>query len=360
MSTFNVNALYSSLTRITDRTTQDVLRQQSDAIASLLAHSGGVNNVLSRLPKPLTLAQIKAALQANGSNPLVITGLPGLTSNVQIGTHAARPSAANNPIGTFYVETDRLSLYVNETVANAPAWVFVTGMMTGTISPDQKPADLTPNDVGFLFDSTDFARVYRWSGTVWLDAPGQPNRGFIEGFVQTPDPIVGWHLCDGTAAVVISKSNGTTTTITVPDYTTESYVKFTKAAATVGPTAPSGTTTDVSAGTPSGTVSQPTFTGSALGTHQHELPMQTVNNTTERFTDPATFGTGTSRAAISTVTTTPDTTSAPVAMSQAVSAGTPAGTVSQPTFTGAAMTVHHHGPGTIELERTVLQAYIRL
>ena len=101
-------------------------------------------------------------------------------------------------------------------------------------------------------------------------------------------------------------------------------------------------TSAVTAGTPAGTISTPTFTGNALATHQHELPLQNVSGTVQRFTAAATFGTGTSRAAVSTVTTTANTTSAAVALSQAIGAGTPAGTVSTPTFTGNALATHSH------------------
>lgn len=105
-------------------------------------------------------------------------------------------------------------------------------------------------------------------------------------------------------------------------------------------TGTSAITNAVSAGTPSGTVSTPTFTGTALGTHAHELPFQIPTSTSIRQT--ASFGSGTSRAATATITTTSNTTSAAVALSQAVSAGTPAGTISTPTFTGSALSTHSH------------------
>jgi hypothetical protein len=86
--------------------------------------------------------------------------------------------------------------------------------------------------------------------------------------------------------------------------------------------------------TATGTNSVPTFTGSALATHAHELPFQIASTTIFRQIAAGTFGTGTSRAATSTQTHTANTTSAAVALSQAVTAGTPAGTVTAPTFTG--------------------------
>jgi len=69
-----------------------------------------------------------------------------------------------------------------------------------------------------------------------------------------------------------------------------------------------------------------TFTGNALGTHAHELPIQLVSGTSGRHLASSTFGTGTSRAAQGGWTKTANTTSAAVALSQTVSAGTPAGT----------------------------------
>lgn len=100
--------------------------------------------------------------------------------------------------------------------------------------------------------------------------------------------------------------------------------------------------------TPSGTIAWPvgvpTFTGAALGTHAHELPWQIATTTTIRQIAVATFGTGTSRAATAvSASGTANTTSAAVALSQAVSAGTPTGTVAWPagvpTLTGSSGTV---------------------
>lgn len=110
----------------------------------------------------------------------------------------------------------------------------------------------------------------------------------------------------------------------------------------------SGSVAAITAGTPAGTNSVPTFTGSALATHSHELPVQLVSGTSTRWLSSATFGTGTSRAAQGQDTAhVADPTSAAVALSQAVSAGTPAGTVSAPVFTGSALGTHLHGAGTL-------------
>jgi hypothetical protein len=120
---------------------------------------------------------------------------------------------------------------------------------------------------------------------------------------------------------------------------------FTPAGTVAAPvfTGNSVTSSAVSPGTPAGTNSAPTFSGSALAAHAHELPLQIVSNTSHRLLAQATFGSGTSRAAASAAAAdSANTTSAAVALSQGVSAGTPAGTVSAPTFTGTVMGTHQH------------------
>ncbi len=97
-----------------------------------------------------------------------------------------------------------------------------------------------------------------------------------------------------------------------------------------------------STATPAGTVSAPVFTGSALATHQHELPFSKANTATGALSmlAPTGFGTGTSRA-VQSISAAPTSNSSSVAMelSEAKSAGTPAGTNSAPTFTGSSGSV---------------------
>ncbi len=97
-----------------------------------------------------------------------------------------------------------------------------------------------------------------------------------------------------------------------------------------------------STATPAGTVTAPVFTGSAMATHAHELPFKKASGATGALSMVAQsiFGSGTSRASESvSAAPTNSTTSSAVALSQAVSAGTPAGTNSAPTFTGSSGSV---------------------
>ena len=86
------------------------------------------------------------------------------------GAHADRPDPANAPNGALYVESDRGVIYCNE----GGVWQYVAGVMYGTLSPDQRPADLAVNDAGFEFRSIDAAsantgRDFVWSQTAWVE-----------------------------------------------------------------------------------------------------------------------------------------------------------------------------------------------
>jgi hypothetical protein len=103
-----------------------------------------------------------------------------------------------------------------------------------------------------------------------------------------------------------------------------------------------GETGGAKTATPVGTNSAPTFTGQALATHAHELPFKKASGATGQLSMVAqsVFGSGTSRASESiSAAPTSNTTSSAVALSEAKSAGTPAGTVSAPVFTGQAMSI---------------------
>lgn len=93
--------------------------------------------------------------------------------------------------------------------------------------------------------------------------------------------------------------------------------------------------------TAAGTNSAPTFTGSALAAHAHELPFIKATGGTGqmKILAQSIFGSGTSRAPESIeAAPTANTTAGTVALSQSVTAGTPAGTVTAPTFTGSSVT----------------------
>ncbi len=88
----------------------------------------------------------------------------------------------------------------------------------------------------------------------------------------------------------------------------------------------STTTGATSGGTPAGTVSAPTFTGDALATHTHTIPVTA----------------GTAGDAVTNNAGTLESTGGQDLTTSATSGGTPAGTNSAPTFTGSALATHTH------------------
>jgi Phage Tail Collar Domain len=91
----------------------------------------------------------------------------------------------------------------------------VHGPVVGTLSPDQRPTGLGAGDAGTLFWSTDYNRLFTWTGTAWTDFVGQLQRGTIAFFPNAPDNPNGWALCNG-QTVNVSTSSGMTTTTQVP------------------------------------------------------------------------------------------------------------------------------------------------
>jgi hypothetical protein len=94
-----------------------------------------------------------------------------LLTHARYGTHAQRllltPTLYNT---VLYAETDRDNiLYQVQNVANILKWVYVSGVMFGTLSPDLRPTDLATGDVGFLYQTTDTFELFRWSGTAWVN-----------------------------------------------------------------------------------------------------------------------------------------------------------------------------------------------
>ena len=87
--------------------------------------------------------------------------------------------------------------------------------------------------------------------------------------------------------------------------------------------------------TPAGTVAAPTFTGSALGTHQHEGTFAGFD-ATRTLTRLNAFGSGTTRTYGASITYTLGDVADVALLTQAIAAGTPAGTNDAPAFTGTA------------------------
>jgi hypothetical protein len=241
---------------------------------------------------------------------------------------ALLPSAF--PVGATFFEVDRGVFYFT----NGTTWQYAGGIMV--VPQAQIPADLGAPDTGFLVNVTDFGHLLRWTGTAWTWGPGDAGSGEIQGFLVDPAGP-GWHICNG-STVSYLKQDGTLGSVTLPDYSTSPYLKFSTALA-AGPTAASGSTAAVSGGIPSGTNSAPAFAGTFTGT-----PGNTGNESADTANVAVTGATSVA-AAPHTHPFTP--------------AGTIAGTVAAPVFSGNALAPHSHGPGTLDLRNTQLKAWFR-
>jgi hypothetical protein len=106
---------------------------------------------------PVTLQQ-SASLMAAGADPVPTPPTPA----VSYGLYAARPAAATVANGRLHYATDQNTLYITE----GGVWVWVAGLMFGTITPDQRPT-LIAGDAGFRFFGTDTFQEYYWDGAAW-------------------------------------------------------------------------------------------------------------------------------------------------------------------------------------------------
>ena len=192
-------------------------------------------------------------------------------------------------------------------------------------------ATLGASDVGALVDVTDYRHVLQWNGAGWNFFDPSDGPGSITGFLVDPSPAVGWHLCDGTAAVPYLKSDGTLGTLNLPNLVgIPAYLKFGTAAGAIN--APVAPLLTMASYTPAGIVSQPTFSGYGSGTG-NDLANTSVP-----------VGTG-----------------APVVVAADPHSHnyTPAGIVSQPTFAGAPHTLTGINDATGEPQNVILRPWFR-
>jgi hypothetical protein len=174
--------------------------------------------------------------------------------------------------------------------------------------------DLNSQDSGFLVEVTDYNHVLEWNGTGFEWGPGENGSGYISAFLSAPTSI-GWHICDGSVVSQLN-SDGSLKPVTLPNYTTASYLKL---AVTVnaGPNLPNGQSQTLSAGTPSGTNA-----GNTSGVESADHDVQSGAGAT-------------------------------------VAASNHTHNVAGQVFTGISLPPHSHGPGTLDLQNTQLLAYFR-
>lgn len=137
-------------------------------------------------------------------------------------THANRANYDPNAYDRWlYYETnstysDRQCLYI----ATAGYWIYVCGVMLGSLSPNQKPTDLGGPDIGFLFYAADYEQLYRWNGTAWHYAPGFASQYIVGGYPQGGL----WWQCDGNT-YSFSQDDGSIVNIATPNLLGDVFLK---------------------------------------------------------------------------------------------------------------------------------------
>lgn len=154
-----------------------------------------------------------------------------------------RANRANYPaasyVNVFYVETDTTSDLVYQ--SDGTNWIYVAGIYRDVLA--NILTGLTASDDGLLYEVTDYDHVLQRIGNAWTWGPGEIGNGYVQSFGRAPNSVGAnsWQVCDGSTVAVLN-ADGTTTNVTVPNYSTAAYLKLISAAATIGPTAASGTT----------------------------------------------------------------------------------------------------------------------
>jgi len=128
------------------------------------------------------------------------------------GSHAQRANlnAARYPNGSVFFESDRTVFYV---IING-VWTYLTGSMA--TDQNDLPGDLGTADAGFLVYITDYNHQLTWNGFGFQWAPGEVGGGYSVPFVTAPNPVTGWHVCDGSTVLQL-QPDGTTVSTTIPN-----------------------------------------------------------------------------------------------------------------------------------------------
>ena len=125
-------------------------------------------------------------------------------------TYANRPTAVGGLVdgGVLFEATDMNGQ--TWFFDNTSGWILLEGWggpTRGVIA--SITAGLGTNDAGYLYHATDYDRVYRWSGSAYADAAGQPKRGMYVNFEGAVPAGNGWLPANGVAQTQSTATGGT-------------------------------------------------------------------------------------------------------------------------------------------------------
>lgn len=132
-----------------------------------------------------------------------------LHAGILTDTFANRPLVSGCDVGACFCASD-YGYAVWEYQYTPNAWVLIAQLepMQGTLAI---PAlGLGAHDVGFEYGSTDYDRCFRWNGSGWEDALGQPERLMYVDFQGAAPAGNGWVAADGGSHTISTSAGGTT------------------------------------------------------------------------------------------------------------------------------------------------------
>lgn len=269
-----------------------------------------------------------------------------------------------NDQGAQYLETSRNS---NPSLQPYPLYRWSGNNwinMEGQFSRNQNglavlQATLTPNDTGVQVNVPDYSHRLKWNGNNYNWGDGDEGSGKMVLFEVDPTGP-GWHLYDG-SSVSYLKQDGTLGSLTLPDLTSNNNAAaYPKAGspnsgpnAAIAPTFSGNNVNYTPAGTvsisgnnisytPAGTILA-LFGGNPMPTHAHSAPIGHSSSTPGMLTTD--FGLGATANASSQFALLAPSGTFQTALTEAVSAGTPTGTIAA-AFTGTPANFNFTGSAT--------------
>jgi hypothetical protein len=149
------------------------------------------------------------------AKPAAAAGLPQSQPIILAGLHSQRIVSPASPwLNAFFWETDRSALYAATAQGSAYVWTWLSGMMIDTSSTlAGLPGDLGPGDAGFIYRSSVFDRLWRWTGSGWTYADGSLGAGGIVATTGAAPSGGFWQTCNG-STVQCALSNATLSSLT--------------------------------------------------------------------------------------------------------------------------------------------------
>jgi len=198
----------------------------SDIYNKIQAVQAGSQTVQAQIPTTAAITQIAQSVAIPASAAVLPTALNAIVPIVLAQPNSTSPlrdqngnvvTAVDGAVVAWNIGGADAGVFYQFTRASA-VWSYVSGYVARQQNQLATLAGLLgPSDTGLLVDVTDYAHILKWTGTAWTYADPSDPAGRIEMFLVDPNPVTGWHLCDGTANVPYLKFDGTTPTQTLPD-----------------------------------------------------------------------------------------------------------------------------------------------